>query len=139
MLDVNVMGVLLCMNAVLGGMYERKSGIVLNVSSIAGRKSFPNHAVYCGTKFAVHALTETIREEASKYGVRCTTIAPGVVETELLSHTTDEKIIDGYKEWKKDMKVLEAVDIARSISFAAAQPPHVCIREIVIGPTAQGP
>eukprot|EP00007_Cunea_sp_BSH-02190019_P000737 CAMPEP_0174245390 /NCGR_PEP_ID=MMETSP0417-20130205/38704_1 /TAXON_ID=242541 /ORGANISM="Mayorella sp, Strain BSH-02190019" /LENGTH=247 /DNA_ID=CAMNT_0015325165 /DNA_START=77 /DNA_END=820 /DNA_ORIENTATION=- len=139
MLDVNVMGVLLCMNSVLGGMYERRSGLVVNVSSIAGRKSFPNHAVYCATKFAVHAMTETIREEASKHGVRCTVVAPGVVETELLSHTTDAEIVSGYKEWKKDMKVLEAVDIARAVSYAAAQPEHVCIREIVIGPTAQAP
>lgn len=139
MINVNIVGVLNGIKSVISGMIERKRGTVVNVSSIAGRKTFPNHAVYCATKFAVHALTENIREETAQHNLRFVTIAPGVVETELLGHSTDAGIVDGYKQWKQTIDVLTADDIARSISFAVHQPDHVCIREIVIGPTKQGP
>lgn len=139
MLEVNVLGVLYGVRAVLGGMLERRRGTVINVSSIAGRKTFPSHAVYCATKFAVHALTENIREETSAAGVRFVCVAPGVVETELLGHTTSDQIKDGYKAWKSDMgRALDPEDVARVIRFAYQQPPHVCLREVVVGPTAQG-
>ena len=97
MININIMGVMNGIKVVINGMIERKKGTVVNVSSIAGRKTFPNHAVYCATKFAVHALTENIREETAKYNLRFITIAPGVVETELLGHTSDQSIVDGYK------------------------------------------
>lgn len=137
MINVNIVGLLNGVKAVLAGMVERGDGVVVNISSIAGRKTFPNHSVYCATKFAVHAVTESIREEVSSSNVRVVCIAPGVVTTELLGHTTDSSIIDGYEDWKKTFKALEAVDVANCISFAVNQPPHVCIREIVIGPTGQ--
>lgn len=138
MISVNLMGVLNGIHCVLKNMIERKAGTVINVSSIAGRKTFPNHAVYCATKFAVHALTENIREETSQDDVRFTTIAPGVVETELLSHTTSEKIKTDYNSWKAEMsQPLQPQDIADCILYAYQQPQRICIREIVIGPTRQ--
>ena len=97
--------------AVLSGFIERKDGIFVNVSSIAGVKAFPNHAVYCATKFALHGFTETIRQETAKHGtppllflpplfsksaengntlsagIRHCLICPGVVETELVLST----------------------------------------------------
>ena len=88
MLDVNVMGLLNGIHVVLPGMIKRKEGTIIDVSSIAGRKTFPKHAAYCGTKFAVHAITENTREEVAKHNVRMVTIAPGAVETNLLGHTT---------------------------------------------------
>ena len=100
MIDVNCKGLLNGVKCVLPGMKERKTGTVINVSSIAGKKTFGNHAVYCGTKFFVHAVTENMREEMAANNVRLTIIAPGVVETELLSHVTDKNIVEGYKQWK---------------------------------------
>ncbi|CAF0848645.1 unnamed protein product [Adineta ricciae] len=138
MVQVNIMGVLNGIHVVLAGMKTRRHGTIINVSSVAGRKTFPNHAVYCGTKFSVHAFTEQIREEAASYDVRFINIAPGVVETELLSHTTSTKIVDDYKQWKKEMsQPLESEDVANSIMFAYQQPQRVCIREIVLCPTRQ--
>jgi len=138
MVQVNIMGVLNGIHVVLAGMKERRSGTIVNVSSVAGRKTYPNHAVYCGTKFGVHAFTEQIREEASSYDVRFVTIAPGVVETELLSHTTSTKIVDDYKNWKQGMgQPLQSEDVAQTILFAYQQPQRVCIREIVLCPTRQ--
>jgi NADP-dependent 3-hydroxy acid dehydrogenase YdfG len=138
MLNVNVLGVLNGISAVLSHMIKRRQGTIVNISSIAGRKTFPNHAAYCATKFAVHALTENIREETANHDVRLITIAPGVVETELLGHTTSASIKDDYTAWKTTMaQPLLANDIAETIWFAYNQPQRVCIREIVIGPTRQ--
>lgn len=139
MLNINVMGVLNGVKTVLGSMVKRNSGTIVNISSIAGRKTFPDHAAYCATKFAVHALTENIRGEVAGSNVRMTVIAPGVVETDLLSHTTDAAIVDGYKAWKANTieQGLNPDDIARAIEFAYSQPQNVCIREIVIADTKQ--
>ncbi len=139
MLDVNVRGLLNGMHAVVKGMVERGRGTIINVSSIAGRKTFPNHVAYVGTKFAVHALSENLREEVAPHGVRVTVIAPGAVETELLSHTTDASIIEGYQAWKAGMggRVLSSDDVAKAIEYAYNQPQEVCIREIVLAATRQ--
>ncbi|EGR0767724.1 TPA: SDR family oxidoreductase [Vibrio parahaemolyticus] len=140
MFDVNVLGLLNGMHSVLAPMKARNSGTVINISSIAGKKTFPDHAAYCGTKFAVHAISENVREEVAASNVRVTTIAPGAVETELLSHTTSQDIKDGYDAWKVDMGgVLAADDVARAVMFAYQQPQNVCIREIALAPTKQQP
>ncbi|MBS9982324.1 SDR family oxidoreductase [Vibrio alginolyticus] len=140
MFDVNVIGLLNGMQSVLAPMKARNSGTIINISSIAGKKTFPDHAAYCGTKFAVHAVSENVREEVASSNVRVTTIAPGTVETELLSHTTSQDIKDGYDAWKVDMGgVLAADDIARAVLFAYQQPQGVCVREIALAPTKQQP
>ncbi|MGI3089842.1 SDR family oxidoreductase [Vibrio diabolicus] len=140
MFDVNVLGLLNGMQSVLAPMKARNSGTIINISSIAGKKTFPDHAAYCGTKFAVHAISENVREEVASSNVRVTAIAPGAVETELLSHTTSQDIKDGYDAWKEDMGgVLAADDIARAVLFAYQQPQGVCVREIALAPTKQQP
>lgn len=140
MLDVNVLGVLNGIHTVLPGMLARRHGTIVNISSIAGRKTFPNHAAYCGTKFAVHAISENLREEVAMQDVRVITIAPGAAETELLSHTTDESIKQGYDAWKEQMGgVISAGDIAEAVRYAYEQPQHLCIREIVLAATRQEP
>ena len=138
MFDVNVIGVLNGMQAVLEGMKIRGRGTIINTSSIAGRKTFPNHAAYCATKFGVHALTENAREEAASFGVRMVVIAPGAVETELLSHTSSDDIKEGYQSWKDAMGgVLSPSVVANTIWFAYNQPQEVNIREIVLAATRQ--
>ena len=140
MLDVNVKGVLNGIHAVLPGMLARRHGTIINISSVAGRKTFPNHAAYCGTKFAVHAISENLREEVAMQDVRVITIAPGAVETELLGHTTDTAIKAGYESWKAGMGgVIAAEDIAEAVRYAYQQPQHLCIREIVLAATRQEP
>ena len=142
MLDVNVKGLLNGIHLLAAGMRERRHGTLINVSSVAGRKTFPNHVAYVGTKFAVHGISENLREELSPHNVRVVTIAPGAVETELLGHTTDDAIKRGYEDWKQqDMGgvVLSAEDVAGSILWAYQQPQHVCIREIVLAATRQQP
>ena len=140
MVNVNILGLMNGIHCVLADMKARKGGTIINISSVAGRKTFPSHAAYCGTKFAVHAMSENIREEVASEDVRVITIAPGAVETELLSHTTSEEIKAGYEDWKQDMGgILAPQDIANAISYAYNQPQNVCIREIVLAATRQQP
>ena len=140
MLDVNVNALLNGMQIVLADMKSRNTGTIINISSIAGRKTFPNHAAYCGTKFAVHAISENVREEVAEHNVRVITIAPGAAETELLSHTSSEDIKKGYTDWKTEMGgVLSAEDVANAVVYAYTQPQNVCVREIVIAATKQQP
>ncbi len=140
MFDVNVKGLLNGVKAVLPAMKERKGGTVINIGSVAGRKPLGGHAVYCGTKFAVHAMTESMRMELSAHDVRFITVAPGETESELISHTTNDDIKNGYESWKSDIGgAIGASDVANSVYFAFAQPQNVCIREIVLAPTRQEP
>ena len=140
MLNVNVLGVFNGVKTVLDKMNKNKTGTIFNISSIAGKKSFPNHAAYTATKFAVHGFSENLREEVASNNVRCITIAPGVVETNLLGHTTSNSIVSDYSDWKESIGgALSPKDIADVIYFAYSRPQNVCIREIVIAPTRQEP
>lgn len=139
MINVNLMGVLNGMQIVLNQMVERNGGTIINISSIAGRKTFGNHAAYCATKFGVHALTETVREEVSGSNVRVLTIAPGAAETELLSHTTSTEIKDGYNAWKETMGGLSMnpKQVANTALFMYEMPQEVSVREVLLAPTMQ--
>ncbi|KAL9648169.1 hypothetical protein ABK040_009174 [Willaertia magna] len=138
MVQTNIMGVLNGIQVVLKDMINRQSGTIINISSIAGKKSFPNHVAYCATKFAVHGLTEALRGEVSGSKVRVCVIAPGVTQTELLGHN-DKEQVEPYEEWKKTMSlgVLKSEDVASAIIYAYEAPPHCCIREIALAPTEQ--
>lgn len=138
MYDINVLALLDGMQAVLGPMKERQAGTIINISSIAGRKAFPDHAAYTGTKFAVSAISENVREEVASDNVRVISICPGATTSELIGHTTSEAIKDGYESWKTEIGgALVADDVARTVLFAYDQPQNMCIREIVLAPTRQ--
>jgi NADP-dependent 3-hydroxy acid dehydrogenase YdfG len=140
MIDVNLKGVMNGIHAVLPGMVARESGTIVNIGSIAGRKTFGAHSVYCGTKFGVHAITETIREEVSQKNVRLITIAPGMVGTELIEGSTDEAAKAGWLAYAEQIGgPLVPEDIAEAILYACQAPQRVCVREIVICPTRQEP
>lgn len=139
MLDVNVMGVMNGMQIVMKDMQERKSGTIINLSSIAGVQPFGNHAAYCASKYGVTGLTAVARGEMSAYNVRVLSINPGAVTTELLGHTTDQGIIDDYNEWKETVGAVNitAADVATTIKFAYELPQSVSLRQIIITDTMQ--
>lgn len=139
MLDVNVMGVMNGMQIVMNDMKERKSGTIINLSSIAGVIPFDNHAAYCASKFGVTGLTKVVRGEMSPFNVRVLSIMPGAVKTELLGHTTDQNIIDGYNDWKESVGAVNitATDVAQTIKYAYQLPQAVSLREIMITDTKQ--
>lgn len=132
MIDVNIRGVLHGIAAVLPHMNERKSGHVINVSSIGGFQVWPTSAVYCATKFAVRAISEGLRPE-SKF-VRVTIVSPGVVDSELAETITHESTQAAIAEFRKVSITPDA--IARAIAYAIEQPDSVDVNELVIRPTA---
>ena len=137
MVDVNIKGVLYCTGAVISHMMEKKSGHIVNISSVAGRVVFPAGSVYCATKHAVTAFSEGLRQEFStRSNIRVTSIEPGVVATELNNAITDESL-QRFVENTKKMEALQAEDIANAILYAVESPPHVNVNEILIRPTAQ--
>lgn len=139
MLDINVLGVLNGMQIVMADMKERRSGTIINVSSLAGIKGFPNHAAYCASKYGVVGLSETVRQELSAYNVRVMSILPGAVQTELLGHTTDETIKKDYSSYNESigMGSITAEHIAQTVKFAYEMPQGVNLREIQIADTKQ--
>jgi len=139
MLDVNVIGVMNGMQIVIKDMRERKHGTIINLSSIAGVQPFGSHSAYCASKYGVRGLTQTLRMEMSPYNVRVIAIEPGAVTTELLGHTTDKNIIEGYNQWKETVGAINitAADVARTIKFAYELPQSVLLREIIITDTMQ--
>ena len=137
MIDVNIKGVLYCTAAVIPHMLEKKSGHIVNISSVAGRIVFPSGSVYCATKHAVTALSEGLRQEFStRKNIRVTCIEPGVVSTELTNTITDESLKD-FVEKAKTMESLSAQDIADAIVYAVDSPSHVNVNEVLIRPTSQ--
>ena len=137
MVDVNIKGVLNGVAAVVPDMKENKSGHIINVSSVAGRKVTPSSAVYSATKYAVRALSEGIRiEMGPKYNVKVTSIEPGFVATELTNTITDEDVKKTMSQFE-DMTPLEGQDIADSILYALTQPDRSSVNEILIRPTTQ--
>jgi NADP-dependent 3-hydroxy acid dehydrogenase YdfG len=137
MIDVNIRGVLYCTAAVINHMLNKKSGHIVNISSVAGRIVFPAGSVYCATKHAVAAFSEGLRQEFSqRANIRVTCIEPGVVATELTNTITD-KALEKFVESTKQMQALQAEDIANAIVFAVESPAHMNVNEVLIRPTAQ--
>ena len=137
MIDVNIKGVLYCTAAVLPHMLEKKSGHIVNISSLAGRIVFPAGSVYCATKHAITAFSEGLREELSvRKNIRVTCIEPGAVATELTNTITDESL-QKFVDITKNMESLQSDDIADAIIYAVNSPSRVNVNEILIRPTAQ--
>lgn len=139
MIDVNIMGVLNGISCVVKDMATRNTGTIINVSSVAGRNVYDDHAVYCGTKFAVHAISESIRKELADRNVRVTVIAPGIVNTNLLAGTTNKEVKDDYAKYRDSELggALHSDDIADVIAYTCLLPQQVCLREVVIAHTKQ--
>jgi NADP-dependent 3-hydroxy acid dehydrogenase YdfG len=137
MIDVNIKGVLYCTSAVIPYMLDKKSGHIVNISSVAGRIVFAGGSVYCATKHAITAFSEGLRKELSpEYKIRVTCIEPGAVSTELLETITDESMA-GHIQATKNMEILQSEDIANAVLYAIQAPNHVNVNEILVRPTAQ--
>jgi NADP-dependent 3-hydroxy acid dehydrogenase YdfG len=138
MVDVNIKGVLNTTAAVLPHMIGRKSGHIVNTSSIAGRKVFGGLTVYCATKHAITALSDGMRIElGKKHNIRVTCVQPGAVETELYEQISDPAVRQQMEDLKTQMEFLKAEDIAETVLFAVQSPRHVDIAEVFVMPTQQ--
>jgi len=136
MMDINVKGLLYVSREIIPVMTERQSGHIINLGSIAGKEVYPSGNVYCASKFAVDALTRGMRMDLNAYGIKVTSINPGLVETEfaLVRFKGDQ---DKASNVYKGMKPLVAEDIADIILYTLQCPDHVVLADITVFPKAQ--
>ncbi|KJD45931.1 SDR family oxidoreductase [Paenibacillus terrae] len=136
MIDLNLKGTLYGIAAVLPHMKEQGKGQIINVGSIAGHAVGEGHGVYSSTKYAVKAITESLRKEMSvKYGIQASLVSPGVIATNWQDSVTDEDVkgvLDNLKEVAIDVE-----HVARTIAFVVDQPSDVLINDVIVSPTRQ--
>jgi 3-hydroxy acid dehydrogenase / malonic semialdehyde reductase len=136
MIDTNVKGLLYVSRAVIPLMTGRKNTHIINLGSVAGKEVYEKGNVYCASKFAVDAISRSMRIDLLRHGIKVTAIHPGAAETEFstVRFKGDEdlakKIYEGFVP-------LSAADVADAIFYCATLPPHVCINDLVITCTAQ--
>lgn len=136
MIDINIKGVLYGIAAALPIFRKQGFGHFVNIASTAGHKTVPNQSVYSGTKFAVRAISEGLRQEAGDK-LRVTIISPGFVRTNFTEGVTNPEV-KAQLAASRDKFAMPPDAIARAIAFAIEQPADVDVNEIVIRPTAQG-
>ncbi|MVM35396.1 SDR family NAD(P)-dependent oxidoreductase [Spirosoma sp. HMF4905] len=135
MIDINIKGVLYGINAVLPHMLERGQGHILATSSVGGLKTSPGIGVYSGTKFAVRAIMDTLREEVAQT-IKVTTIFPGATQSELGHDITSPKIKAIYGNLT-NMPKMDEEAIANAVIYAISQPDNITINDLVLRPLGQ--
>jgi len=136
MIDINLTGVLVTTHVFLDQLRDG-GGDIVNLSSVAGRKSRPTGAVYSATKWGLGGWSEGLRQEVQGDGVRVIVVEPGAVRTELADHISDPEIQQVSREMWDTVEAMVPQDIAEVIAFAVTRPPHVALNEILIRPTRQ--
>ncbi len=137
LIDTNIKGLLYMTRSISPGMVRRKRGQIINICSTAGKETYPNGNVYCATKFAVEALTRSMRQDLHPFGIRVGQISPGHVEETEFAITRfhgDAEKANIYT----DFNPLTSSDVANAIYFMISQPPHVNIQDIIMMGTQQG-
>jgi len=136
MIDTNVKGLLYITKAALPYLKKSKTPHIINIGSTAGKMAYRNGNVYCATKHAVDALSQSMRIDLLPYGIKVTAINPGMAETEfsLVRFKGDE---ERAKNVYKDLQPLTAEDIANTTWYCTHLPAHVCINDLTITCTNQ--
>jgi NADP-dependent 3-hydroxy acid dehydrogenase YdfG len=135
-IDTNVKGLLYVTRAFLPQMIAKGGGHIVNMGSAAGHWAYPSGNIYSATKFAVRALTESLRMDLNGTGIRVSEVSPGMVETEF----SDVRFKGDQQKAKSvyaGMTPLTATDVAETILWCVQRPAHVNIQEVVIFPTDQ--
>ena len=136
MLDTNVKGVMYVTKAVVPGMIERKQGHIINMGSIAGKEVYEKGNGYCASKYALDALSQSMRVDLLRHKIKVTAIHPGAAETEFSmvrfkgNEAAAEKMYEGYQP-------LSAAEVADIVYYTTTLPSHVCINELVLTCLAQ--
>jgi NAD(P)-dependent dehydrogenase (short-subunit alcohol dehydrogenase family) len=121
--DTNLKSVFLVSRAVLPGMIQRKSGDIINISSLAGKSTFAGGGLYCASKWALQGLSGCMAEDLRGYGIRVSTVCPGSVATEFSGRGP-----------KDPSKVLAAADVAHAVAMIASQGPQSFLSEVHLRP-----
>lgn len=136
MIDTNVKGMMYVTKAVLPYMTARKKGHIINMGSVAGKEVYKDGNGYCASKYAVDALSKSMRIDLLQHRIKVTAIHPGAAETEFAivrfkgDTSKAKQVYDGYTP-------LHAEDVANIAFYCANLPEHVCINDLVVTCTAQ--
>jgi NADP-dependent 3-hydroxy acid dehydrogenase YdfG len=136
MIDTNVKGLLYMTRFIAPLMVARKQGHIINIGSVAGKEVYPMGSVYCGSKFAVDAITKGTRIDLVSHNIKVTQIAPGAANTEFSlvrfkgDKTRADNVYNGFQP-------LAAADVADAVFYVTTLPPHVNVNDMVLMPTAQ--
>jgi 3-hydroxy acid dehydrogenase/malonic semialdehyde reductase len=136
MIDTNVKGLLYVSKAVLPFMIKRKQGHIINMGSVAGKEVYEKGNAYCASKYAVDAISKSMRIDLLRHKIKVTSIDPGAAETEFGivrfkgNEQMAKKVYDGFKP-------LSATDVADIVYYTTTLPPHVCINDLVLTCIAQ--
>ena len=136
MIDTNIKGFLYVAKTIAKIMADNKKGHIINLGSTAGKLVYEKGNAYCGTKFAVDALSQSMRIDLLRHGIKVTAVHPGAAETEFSlvrfkgDADTAKKVYDG-------LTALQAEDVANVIYYAANLPEHVCINDLTVTCTQQ--
>jgi NADP-dependent 3-hydroxy acid dehydrogenase YdfG len=132
LIRANLDGAFYCVHAVLPAMLERKDGLIINVSSVAGKRATPlGGAAYAASKFGMSALGICLAAEEKDSGIRVSNIYPGEVDTPILVHRP-QPVTEEHRA-----RILRPEDVAAAVLFVASLPPSVSVPELVIKPTSQ--
>lgn len=136
MIDTNVKGLLYVTKAVVGGMKAKGRGQIINIGSTAAKEVYEKGNVYCATKAAVDALSQSMRIDLLRHGIKVTAIHPGAAETEfsMVRFKGDEAMA---KSIYNGFKPLVGEDVAQVAYYCTTLPEHVCINDLVLTCTAQ--
>jgi NADP-dependent 3-hydroxy acid dehydrogenase YdfG len=135
-IDVLLKGVIAATKAVLPGMIARKGGTIVNVSSIGDRKPGPTGEIYHASKAAVRSLGESMQQANAKHNIRVINVAPGFIKTNI--HAQMGITFDEYCARLGNPTFISSEELADIIFFCWRQPPHICVRDIVVMPTSSG-
>ncbi len=136
MIDTNLKGLLYVTKAVVGGMRLSGRGQIINIGSTAAKEVYEKGNVYCATKAAVDALSQSMRIDLLRHGIKVTAIHPGAAETEfsMVRFKGDEALA---KSIYQGFKPLVGEDVAQVAYYCTTLPEHVCINDLVLTCTAQ--
>ena len=136
MIDINVKGLMYVTKAIIDNMIKNSSGHIINIGSLAGREVYPKGNIYCASKYAVKAISQSLRLDLNKHNIKVSEINPGLVETSF-SDVRFKGDKSKAKNVYKGYKALQADDIAEIISFVISRPKHVNIADLLVLPSDQ--
>lgn len=128
LMSTNLKGTFLMCKAAVPHLKERKSGHIINIASDVAKRTFPGGSLYCASKYAQDAFSSALRKELRPFGIKVSVVYSGLVDSYFHA---EPQGAGSHRDW------LTNEDMARSIAFIAAQPPHVVIDELMIHPLAQ--
>lgn len=141
MMDINVKGVLNGIASALPVMKQQNSGHIITTSSVLGYEVLPGYAAYSGTKYAVRAIMEGLRQEEHRNNIKTTVIAPGSVKTELFKSINNADVRNSLETAMQqpgsEMLGLEPEEIAQAVAFVIDTPANMAVNEMIIRPTGQ--